>query len=600
MPENAERAAALLERLLSDPIYRAEFRADPARACAEEGLPEVASELGRGRAMQTLEIRESRSSLAGVLMAAALEGASLAVLVDHAEAAGTVDPTAASALQQLTQNHQAVSPPIDPTAPADATGAQPVGGSAPVAVDPTAVSTPAAPVDPTAAQPVDPTSVSPPAATDPPVATPPPVVDAPPPVDPPAPAVDVIGTPPTPPANGPSVQFLPAVAQTDPSTLPPATPVAPLSAVPVDSATPVAPAQPVTGVLQQVAQGQQAAVQAPATVGALPAVQSAADHVDALAVASGPNPYPGDNAGQAAIAAWMARDAQAAGLPPELPVMASLVESGLTNMPGGDRDSMGFFQMRAGIWDRGEYAGYSQNPELQMKWFIDHALAIKAKRIAEGDATYGQDPQGYGNWVADIEVPYEPYRGRYQLRLEDAQSLLAQSSAQPAGAAAAPVADAAVTPAAPAAPIPAADVSGPVIDIAPGVPVMDADAASPTALAAIKVAAQYLGTSYHFGGASPETGFDCSGLMQWSYSHVGVSIPRVTYDQIDVGIPVDRAHLVPGDLVFFQHDGDVHHVGMYLGGGRFLQAPHTGDVVKVSSLDEPYYAEQFAGGRRMA
>jgi cell wall-associated NlpC family hydrolase len=130
--------------------------------------------------------------------------------------------------------------------------------------------------------------------------------------------------------------------------------------------------------------------------------------------------------------------------------------------------------------------------------------------------------------------------------------------------------------------------------------VMDAQAASPTALAAIRVAAQYLGTPYHFGGASPQTGFDCSGLMQWSYDHVGISIPRVTYDQIDVGVPVDREHLVPGDLVFFQENGDVHHVGMYLGGGRFLEAPHTGDVVKVASLDEPYYAAQFAGGRRIA
>jgi cell wall-associated NlpC family hydrolase len=352
-------------------------------------------------------------------------------------------------------------------------------------------------------------------------------------------------------------------------------------------------------VLQQVAQQQPAAVQAPATVGALPAVPAVADHVDALAVASGPNPYPGDAAPPEAIAAWMARDAQAAGLPPELPVMASLVESGLHNLTGGDRDSVGFFQMRTGIWDRGAYAGFQQNPELQMRWFIDHALAIKAKRIAEGDATYGQDPSTYGNWVADVEVPYEPYRGRYQLRLDDARALLAQAGSAPAPATAVPAAaDAAAAGAAPA--VPAADVAGPVIDIAPGVPVMDAQAASPTALNAIRIAAQYLGTPYHFGGASPETGFDCSGLMQWAYSHAGVSIPRVTYDQIDVGIPVDRAHLVPGDLIFFQHDGDVHHVGMYLGGGRFLQAPHTGDVVKVSSLDEPYYAEQFAGGRRMA
>jgi cell wall-associated NlpC family hydrolase len=594
--ESAERAAALLERLLSDPAYRSEFRADPARACAEEGLPEVAAELGRGRAMQTLEIRESRSSLAGVLMAAALEGASLAVLVDHAEAAGTVDPTAASALAQLTQNHQAVAAPpaigdpVDASAPPAAV--DPATVPAPPAVDPATVAAPPAAVDVTPAPPaVDPAVTTPPA-----VADPPPAVEAP-------PAVDVIGSTPAPATTAdPSVQFLPAVTQTDPSTLPPTTPGEPLVA-PVDSAAPVAPvapAQPVTGVLQQVADQQPAAVQAPSTVGAMPAV---VEHVDALAVVSGgPNPYPGDTAGQAAIAAWMARDAQAAGLPPELPVMASLVESDLTNMAGGDRDSMGFFQMRAGIWDRGDYAGYSQNPELQMKWFIDHALAVKAKRIAEGDATYGQDSSTWGNWVADIEIPYEPYRGRYQLRLEDAQSLLANASTAPPGVAGAPVADAAVVDAAaaPAAPIPAADISGPVIDIAPGVPVMDAAAASPTALAAIKVAAQYMGTSYHFGGASPETGFDCSGLMQWAYSHAGVSIPRVTYDQIDVGAHVDRAHLVPGDLIFFQHDGDVHHVGMYLGGGRFMHAPHTGDVVKISSLDDAYYAEQFAGGRRMA
>ena len=188
----------------------------------------------------------------------------------------------------------------------------------------------------------------------------------------------------------------------------------------------------------------------------------------------------------------MARDAQAAGLPPELPVMASLVESGLHNLTGGDRDSVGFFQMRTGIWDRGAYAGFQQNPELQMRWFIDHALAIKARRIAEGDATYGQDPSTYGNWVADVEVPYEPYRGRYQLRLDDARALLAQAGPAPPPATGVPaVADAAAAGAAPA--VPAADVAGPVIDIAPGVPVMDAQAASPTALNAIRIAAQYLG-----------------------------------------------------------------------------------------------------------
>ena len=76
--------------------------------------------------------------------------------------------------------------------------------------------------------------------------------------------------------------------------------------------------------------------------------------------------------------------------------------------------------------------------------------------------------------------------------------------------------------------------------------------------------------------------------MQWAYAQSGVQIPRVTYTQIEApnGIEVaDRADLKPGDLMFFANAGDVHHVGMFLGGDKFLHAPHTGDVVKVSSLE---------------
>ena len=127
------------------------------------------------------------------------------------------------------------------------------------------------------------------------------------------------------------------------------------------------------------------------------------------------------------------------------------------------------------------------------------------------------------------------------------------------------------------------------------------NAPGPKALAAIEEASKYIGTDYKWGGSTPQTGFDCSGLMQWSYAQSGVQIPRVTYTQIEAanGTEVaDRAALKPGDLVFFSNAGDVHHVGMFLGGDKFLHAPHTGDVVKVSSLSEPYYAGQFAGGRR--
>ena len=126
-------------------------------------------------------------------------------------------------------------------------------------------------------------------------------------------------------------------------------------------------------------------------------------------------------------------------------------------------------------------------------------------------------------------------------------------------------------------------------------------APSATAQHAITVASQFIGTAYHFGGASPATGFDCSGLAQYAYGQSGVTLPRVAADQFKVGQPVDRASLQPGDIVFFQDStGYIHHEGIYLGNDKFLQAPHTGDVVKISSLDDPYYAGQFAGGRRMA
>jgi cell wall-associated NlpC family hydrolase len=136
-----------------------------------------------------------------------------------------------------------------------------------------------------------------------------------------------------------------------------------------------------------------------------------------------------------------------------------------------------------------------------------------------------------------------------------------------------------------------------------GMALTTAVAAAPSATAqnAIAVASQFIGTPYHFGGASPATGFDCSGLAQYAYGQSGVTLPRVAADQFKVGQPVDRASLQPGDIVFFQDStGYIHHEGIYVGNNQFLQAPHTGDVVKISSLDDPYYAGQFAGGRRMA
>ena len=109
------------------------------------------------------------------------------------------------------------------------------------------------------------------------------------------------------------------------------------------------------------------------------------------------------------------------------------------------------------------------------------------------------------------------------------------------------------------------------------------------------VALQYLGVPYLWAGASP-SGFDCSGLVMYAYSQVGVSLPHSSYAMWGDGVPVPRDQLQPGDLVFFDGLG---HVGLYIGGGEFVHAPHTGTVVQVSSLDEGSYASSFVGARRI-
>jgi peptidoglycan DL-endopeptidase CwlO len=80
------------------------------------------------------------------------------------------------------------------------------------------------------------------------------------------------------------------------------------------------------------------------------------------------------------------------------------------------------------------------------------------------------------------------------------------------------------------------------------------------------------------------------------YAQVGISLPHSSYAQWGTGTPVSRSELEPGDLVFFNAES---HVGIYIGGGQFVHAPHTGDVVKISSLDESWYSSTFDGGRRL-
>jgi cell wall-associated NlpC family hydrolase len=98
----------------------------------------------------------------------------------------------------------------------------------------------------------------------------------------------------------------------------------------------------------------------------------------------------------------------------------------------------------------------------------------------------------------------------------------------------------------------------------------------------VAAALSQLGVPYRWGGSSPGEGFDCSGLTMWAYAQAGVSLPHNAAAQHSMGTPIDRSNLQPGDLVFFNGDS---HMGMYIGGGQFVHAPHTGDVVKISGLD---------------
>lgn len=101
--------------------------------------------------------------------------------------------------------------------------------------------------------------------------------------------------------------------------------------------------------------------------------------------------------------------------------------------------------------------------------------------------------------------------------------------------------------------------------------------------AIVNYAFKFLGIKYVWGGTSPNPGFDCSGFVQYVYSHFGVSIPRLSQDQQSFGTDVpNRESLKPGDLIFFGKPA--YHVGMYIGNNEFIQAPHTGDVVKISAL----------------
>ena len=117
---------------------------------------------------------------------------------------------------------------------------------------------------------------------------------------------------------------------------------------------------------------------------------------------------------------------------------------------------------------------------------------------------------------------------------------------------------------------------------------------SPKAAEAVYWAEKQLGKPYVWAAAGPDT-FDCSGLMLWSYAKVGVNLTHYSGDQIHQGTSVSRSELQAGDLVFF--GSPIHHVGMYCGGGNFIEAPYTGTDVRITPLSD---RSDFAGACRPA
>jgi cell wall-associated NlpC family hydrolase len=108
------------------------------------------------------------------------------------------------------------------------------------------------------------------------------------------------------------------------------------------------------------------------------------------------------------------------------------------------------------------------------------------------------------------------------------------------------------------------------------------------------IALRYLGIPYRWAGASP-AGFDCSGFVMYVYGRVGTSLPHSSAQQWSLGRPITRDRLEPGDVVFFHGLG---HVGIFVGRGRFVHSPQTGDVVKISRFTEGRYGSSYVGARR--
>jgi cell wall-associated NlpC family hydrolase len=133
-----------------------------------------------------------------------------------------------------------------------------------------------------------------------------------------------------------------------------------------------------------------------------------------------------------------------------------------------------------------------------------------------------------------------------------------------------------------------------------GVTYVGTGPAGPASGAAVLAQARnYTGVAYRSGGASP-AGFDCSGFVQYLFSQLGVALPRTAEQQFEIGRRIGDGALAAGDLVFFRTDGRrVSHVGVATGTGSFIHAPNARSRVRLDRLDAEYWADRYAGARRI-
>jgi peptidoglycan DL-endopeptidase CwlO len=128
------------------------------------------------------------------------------------------------------------------------------------------------------------------------------------------------------------------------------------------------------------------------------------------------------------------------------------------------------------------------------------------------------------------------------------------------------------------------------------IPAPDPDPPPTKAERAARFALAEVGVPYRWGGESPDTGFDCSGLVRWAYLRVGVELPHNSYALYGQGRRVTESKLAPGDILFFEGLG---HVGLYIGRGRMVHAPETGRNVEIVRLSGSNYGSRLVGARRV-